>query len=110
MFAQFFRFFFMGTALFLSFAEPNQAMGENMNDLEISLFYRPTCPFCQKVIAYMDKHQIILPMEDISDKEQQQQLVSIGGKSQVPCLVINGKALYESDDIITWMQEHLERS
>ena len=102
------RFFFIVFSLFLGFAETNQAMGENMNDLEISLFYRPTCPFCQKVIAYMDKHQIIVPMEDISDTEQQQQLVSIGGKSQVPCLVVDGKALYESDDIIAWMQEHLE--
>ena len=35
-----------------------------------------------------------------------EELVKIGGKSQVPCLVIDGRALYESDDIIEWLKEN----
>lgn len=34
----------------------------------------------------------------------QNDLVRIGGKKQVPCLVINGKPLYESDDIIAYLR------
>ncbi|MDR2716000.1 MAG: glutathione S-transferase N-terminal domain-containing protein, partial [Coriobacteriaceae bacterium] len=30
-------------------------------------------------------------------------LIKIGGKKQIPCLVIEGKALYESDDIIAYL-------
>jgi glutaredoxin len=34
-----------------------------------------------------------------------QELINIGGKPQVPCLVIDGKAIYESDDIIQWFKK-----
>lgn len=84
------------------------AVGEKMDDLSLTLYYKPTCPFCLKVIAYMDRHHIVTPLEDVSDPEQRQELISIGGKSQVPCLVIDGKPLYESDAIIKWMRENLE--
>lgn len=84
------------------------AFGVAMDDLSLTLFYKPTCPFCQKVIAYMDRHHIVTPLEDVSDPAQRQELISIGGKPQVPCLIIDGKPLYESDAIIAWMRENLE--
>ncbi|MBS4843870.1 MAG: glutathione S-transferase domain-containing protein, partial [Collinsella sp.] len=34
-------------------------------------------------------------------------LIAVGGKRQVPCLFIDGKPLYESSDIIAWVQENL---
>ncbi len=34
------------------------------------------------------------------------ELIKIGGKPQVPCLVIDGKALYESSDIIEWLKKN----
>jgi len=34
-------------------------------------------------------------------------LSSLGGKAQVPCLIINGVPLYESDDIITWFKDEI---
>lgn len=80
--------------------------GESVNSLDMTLFYRPSCPYCQKVIQFMDKHEIVIAMEDISDATQLSELIAIGGKRQVPCLVINGKALYESDAIIAWIGEH----
>lgn len=47
---------------------------------------------------------------DISEDDQaRQELVKIGGKQQVPCLIIDGKALYESDDIIAWLDENYTR-
>ena len=35
-------------------------------------------------------------------------LVKVGGKRQVPCLFIDGDPLYESLDIIDWLQKHPE--
>ena len=34
------------------------------------------------------------------------ELIKIGGKGQVPCLVNDGKALYESTDIIEWFKKN----
>ncbi len=50
------------------------------------LYYKKTCPYCQKVLRFMND------------------LVRVGGKKQVPCLVVGGKPLYESDDIIAYLR------
>ena len=71
------------------------------------LFYKPTCPFCKKVLNYMEEHGIDLPLRDVStDVASRDELLSVGGKTQVPCLFIDGKPLYESGDII----EHLSKN
>jgi len=73
----------------------------------LTFYYRPTCPFCQKVNRYLEQHGIIIPMKDISaNLNNREELVRIGGKQQVPCLVIDGKAVYESDDIVAWLRGH----
>ena len=70
-----------------------------------TLYYRKDCPYCQKVLRYMEKNKINLDKRDINQPGVQNDLVRIGGKKQVPCLVINGKALYESDDIVAYLAD-----
>ena len=70
------------------------------------LYYKKSCPFCQKVLRFMDEHKITMDTRDTRQPGYQNDLVRIGGKKQVPCLVINGKALYESDDIIAYLKEN----
>ena len=49
-----------------------------------------------------------IPERNIStDPDAEQALIAVGGKRQVPCLFIDGKPLYESSDIIAWVQENL---
>jgi glutaredoxin len=63
------------------------------------------CPYCQKVRDYLAKENITVPMKDIYENPaNRDELIKIGGKAQVPCLVIDGKALYESSDIIEWFK------
>lgn len=77
---------------------------------ELALYYRPTCPFCIKVLDFMDRQDVTIPLIDISqDRDAAATLIEVGGKQQVPCLFIDGKALYESSDIIPWIDEHLCR-
>ncbi len=71
------------------------------------LYFKPTCPYCRKVLAYMDGAGIELDQRDVNDAKNADDLVRIGGKLQVPCLVIDGKAMYESDDIIAFLKEQL---
>lgn len=69
------------------------------------LYYKPPCPYCQKVLAYMKRAGIECEMRNILEGGLRDELVKIGGKGQVPCLVINGEAMYESDDLIAYMKE-----
>lgn len=78
--------------------------------MKLELYYRKTCPYCRKVLQFMEKEGLsIETLKDLSEKDAYiEELESIGGKKQVPCLVkIEGNdkktALYESDDIISWI-------
>ncbi len=73
------------------------------------LYYRPTCPFCLKVLGFMRQKGIQVPLKNIGNEETRVELLRLGGKQQVPCLLIDGKALYESDDIIRWLDTHYPR-
>lgn len=73
---------------------------------KLKMFFKPTCPFCLKVIDYIEINKIKVDLSDINDNVNASDLVKIGGKRQVPCLLIDGKPLYESDDIIKWFKSH----
>jgi glutaredoxin 3 len=74
---------------------------------QLTLYHSPNCPFCQRVFNYIQGAGIELEMKDVrSNPANRQELVSIGGKGQVPCLVIDGQALYESMDIIDWLRQN----
>ena len=66
---------------------------------------KSTCPYCIKVMSFMEDNSIAVPLRDIeADEEAAKTLISVGGKRQVPCLFIDGQPLYESDDIIAWLR------
>ncbi len=58
----------------------------------------------------MAKSHITIPMKDTQkDPSANDELMRISGKAQVPCLVIDGKALYESLDIIEWFKKNYKK-
>ena len=74
----------------------------------LTLYYRPACPFCRRVMAVLDRLNLEVEMKDISDSAIQAELVARGGKSMVPYLVDGAQAveMYESDDIVAHLQMH----
>lgn len=55
----------------------------------------------------MRENKITFALKDIrKSPASREELLKIGGKSQVPCLVIDGVALYESLDIIKWLKDN----
>ena len=71
----------------------------------LRLYYFDDCPYCNKVRKYMKENSIEVEMIDIyADSKNKEELVEIGGKYQVPMLLIEGEPLYESDDIIEWFR------
>lgn len=76
--------------------------------MKLELYYKAECPFCQKVLNYMMDNCQIKDVElvDIKEGNNNEDLIKRCGKDQVPCLFIDGKALYESDDIIKYFKEN----
>ena len=69
------------------------------------LYYKSSCPYSQKVLQFLEEHGQKISMKNIEeDPKSKEELLHLGGKSQVPCLFIDGAPLYESDDIIDYLK------
>ena len=74
----------------------------------VQLYFTNSCPYCHKVLEFVEKNDLSVAINYIDDDEvKRQKLLSIGGKPQVPCLIMNDEiAMYESDAIIHWLKEN----
>ena len=73
----------------------------------IRLYYQQACPYCQKVLDYMKENSIDLPLRDINKNiEFRSELQELGGKMQVPCLIVDNESIFESDKIVQWLKDH----
>lgn len=78
----------------------------------LHLYYKPTCPFCQRVIQANEQIGADLQLLDVSTNDDlREELIAKGGKRQVPFLVDDERdeQLYESDDIIQYLTTHYSR-
>lgn len=78
--------------------------------MKLELFKRDSCPYCVRVQMFIEELGVEDQIEqlDISkDTAARKRLVEVGGKQQVPCLFIDGKPLYESSDIVNWIDINL---
>ncbi len=75
----------------------------------LTLYHFEGCPYCQRVRDFLSNKGITVPMKDTHESSAyREELIKLGGKPQVPCLLINGKALYESLDIIEWFKKNYD--
>lgn len=65
-----------------------------------------TCPYCKKVLSFAEEKGIKLNKIDIADKANEDALIQIGGKRQVPFLVDKDRniQMYESSDIVEYLK------
>ena len=72
-----------------------------------ALFYRPTCGYCLKVLRFIEQNKYSISLKNVSENSEiLEELITFAGKTQVPCLVVNGKPMHESDNIIKWLKEN----
>ena len=75
-----------------------------------TLYQFPECPFCQLVLNEIDKLELDIPNKNTRlDPEAKDELISLTGKTQVPCLVIDGEPLLESSDIVNYLRKEYSR-
>ena len=74
-----------------------------------TLYYKPSCPFCQRVLQMAENLNVTLDLKDVSvDETAMSELIEKGGQRQVPFLVDSEKnvSMYESSDIIEYIREN----
>ena len=71
----------------------------------LTLFIKTGCSYCQKVLDFSEKNGIALSLKNVSDPSVAEELITRGGKKQMPYLVDGetGTEMYESDDIIDYL-------
>lgn len=69
------------------------------------LYISETCPYCRKVIDFLEENNIKYNKKNVIESENLNMLLKLGGKAQVPFLddFENNISMYESDDIIEYV-------
>ena len=72
----------------------------------LDLYVLKTCPYCEKVISFLEDRGIRYNKVNIENKANEESLIKLGGKRQVPFLVYKDRniQMYESDDIIEYLK------
>lgn len=82
---------------------------------DLALYQYQACPFCVKARRVIRRLGLNIELRDASKNLQHKtDLASLGGKVQVPCLLIgktsdNPQWLYESDAITRYLETHYSR-
>ena len=70
----------------------------------LDLYMLESCPYCKKVMSFFDENGLKYNKIDIEDKINEETLIKMGGKRQVPFIVDKERniQMYESADIIEY--------
>lgn len=80
--------------------------------MKLELYHFESCPYCNKVRTFIDQAGIkskITYLDTKKDSKAHDALMKMNGDDQVPCLVIDGKPMLESDDIIDWLKTNVKK-
>ncbi len=74
----------------------------------LTLYYRPTCAFCRRVTAVIDRLHLQVELKDIGEEMNLGELEERSGATQVPYLVDESKSIemVESDAIVKYLQDN----
>jgi glutaredoxin len=78
-------------------------------DSMIELYMREGCPFCQKILAAveqlgMEEGKDFTVIDAAPETPGREVVLRVGGKAMVPFMVDKEISMYESDDIIAYLE------
>ncbi len=77
-----------------------------MTTPSLLLYSRSTCPYCKRVTQFLSENNIHLEIKDVGlDKAAYQDMITLSGGTQVPCLKIDNDFMLESLDIIAYLKK-----
>ena len=74
----------------------------------LELFAYQGCPYCARVeraLARMPAVEVTR-RDTMRDRSAFAKLRDTTGRTQVPCLFVDGEPLFESEDIVRWLEAH----
>ncbi|MFG1493614.1 glutaredoxin family protein [Halobacteriovorax sp. GFR7] len=78
--------------------------------MKLEFFYYTGCPFCHRVMDVIDQLGINLTYCDImNDTSALERHIKTTGRRTVPCLYIDDKPMFESQDIINWLVQNKDK-
>ncbi len=75
--------------------------------MSLVLYHFEMCPYCAKVRNVISELGIDVVMKDTRKNDAyRDELTALNGSTQVPCLVVDGKPMLESDVIVEYLGKH----
>ncbi len=78
--------------------------------VDLELFKFDSCPFCVRVMRRVKTLGLegkVRYRDTMREPGANDELIRRGGDDQVPCLFIDGEPMYESADIVAWLEENV---
>ncbi|OUR96221.1 hypothetical protein A9Q84_07635 [Halobacteriovorax marinus] len=77
--------------------------------MKLEYFYYDGCPYCQYVLSTIKNLNIKVDYCNIQEDEKSyNRLISDTGRRTVPCLYIDNKPMFESADIMKWLEDNAD--
>lgn len=76
--------------------------------MKLILYHFENCPYCHRVedaIKRLNLHDKIEKRDILKEPKFKDELVSLTGIKQVPCLLVDGKPMLESLDIVKFLEK-----
>ncbi len=94
---------------------PEEQAALDAQTANLALYQFRLCPFCVKVRRTIHRLGLNIELRDaLNDPRYRAELIEQGGQHKVPCLRIeeDGKIrwLYESSDIVAWLEERFGKA
>lgn len=75
------------------------------------LYKYDSCPYCARVQRRIRDHGLDVEYRDVlTDPANRARLRELTGRTQVPCLFVDDEPLFESADIIAWLDAYAARA
>ena len=71
----------------------------------ITIFVKTGCPYCALALTSLKAHGVAYEEKNIADDAVAAELIQIGGKRQVPFIIDGEVMMYESDDIVAYVEK-----
>lgn len=75
----------------------------------LTLYFKPGCPFCNRVLAIVDQLDLEVEMKDVTaDEAIAQELIDRSGSKEVPYMIDSDRNVDvdESDTIVEHLKQH----
>ncbi len=74
---------------------------------DLVLYKFDSCPYCRRVLRTLGDLHVDVELRDTRDDRHNGTLLyEQTGRTQVPCLFIDGVPLFESRDIVDWLRSY----